>query len=92
MDYLNPYLSYNKIPLAKMLDATTEPENLEEKDNSTPSIFKAVEAMCKGIEIPLPDGHSSIDKYGFERRMCAVFDAKKKTQKPYLTQYSKWFT
>ena len=55
-----------------MLDATREPENLAEKDNAIPSVFKAVEAMCKGIEIPLPEGHSFIDKYGIERSRVRV--------------------
>jgi hypothetical protein len=73
MDFLMEHLSKdNKIPLAMMLDATSEPENLAEKDNSTPSIFKAVEAICKGIEIPLPDGHSFIDKHGIERHRVRV--------------------
>jgi hypothetical protein len=72
MDYLKPHLSDTRIPLAKMLDATSEPENLADKDNSTPSIFKAVEAICKGIEIPLPDGHSFIDKHGIERHRVRV--------------------
>lgn len=70
MDYLKPHLTADlKIPLALMADATNEPTE-KEKDNATPSIFKAVEALCKGIEIPLPSGHSFIDKDGSTR--CRV--------------------
>jgi hypothetical protein len=73
MDFLTPHLSNDtRIPLALMLDATSEPESLAEKDNAMPSIFKAVEAMCKGIEIPLPHGRSFTDKDGIERRRVRV--------------------
>jgi hypothetical protein len=73
MDFLTPHLSIGtRIPLALMLDATKEPEDMAEKDSADPSIFKAVEAMCKGIEIPLPHGHSFTDKYGIERRRVRV--------------------
>ena len=66
MDFLRPYLTKdNCIPLALMLDATTE--NLADKDTATPSIFKAVEAICKGVEITLPQGHTFTDKDGHER-------------------------
>jgi hypothetical protein len=73
MDYLMKHLSEDaRIPSAMMLDATREPENPAEKDNPEPLIFKAVEAMCKGIEIPLPDGQSFTDKYGNERHRVRV--------------------
>jgi hypothetical protein len=52
--------------------ATREPTNEEEKDNADPSLFKAVEALTKGIEIPLPDGHSFHDKDGIERGRVRV--------------------
>lgn len=73
MDFLTPHLSEDvRIPLVLMLAATSEPETLTEKDNSIPSIFKAVEAMCKGVEIPLPQGYSFTDKYNIERRRVRV--------------------
>jgi hypothetical protein len=52
--------------------ATIEPADESEKDNATPTIFKAVEALTKGIEIPLPDGHSFSDKDGIQRRRVRV--------------------
>jgi hypothetical protein len=73
MDFLSPHLSTEtRIPLPLMLHATNEPESLAEKDNPEPSVFKAVEAICKGIEIPLPHGHSFTDKDGIERRRVRV--------------------
>jgi hypothetical protein len=71
IDFLKPYLNADtSIPPSLMLEATREPDNLAEKDNANPSIFKAVEAICKGIEIPLPQGHSFTDKDGTKR--CRV--------------------
>ena len=35
-------------------------------------MFKAVEALTKGIEIPLPSGHSFFDKDGIKRRRVRV--------------------
>lgn len=55
-----------------MVAATDEPADPTEKDNATPSIFKAVEALTKGIEIPLPDGHRFVDKDGIERSRVRV--------------------
>lgn len=73
MDYLSPYLTKDKqIPLSLMLDATSEPENPAEKDNATPSIFKAVEAICKGMEVPMPYDHVCVDKDGIARRRMRV--------------------
>ncbi len=51
-----------------MVLATDEPENETEKDDGTPSIFKAVECLTKGIEVPLPAGHYFRDKDGITRR------------------------
>lgn len=73
MDFLKPQLSSDtSIPLALMLEATSEPENLAEMDNTEPSIFKAIEAICKGVEIPLPPECSLTDKYGYERYRVRV--------------------
>jgi hypothetical protein len=55
-----------------MVPATDEPENEEEKDNDTPSIFKAVECLTKGIEVPLPAGHQFRDKDGIVRNRVRV--------------------
>jgi len=47
-----------------MVPATDEPKGEAEKDNATSSLFKAVEALTKGIEIPLPAGYQFQDNYG----------------------------
>jgi hypothetical protein len=55
-----------------MVDATTEPDDENEKYNATPSIFKAVEALTKGLEVKLPEGYSFADKDGHTRRHVRV--------------------
>ena len=64
-----------------LVPATREPADEAEKDNAEPSVFKAVEALTKGIEIPLPEGHAFRDKDGHERRRVRVrwWDAKAST-------------
>jgi diadenosine tetraphosphatase ApaH/serine/threonine PP2A family protein phosphatase len=54
-----------------MVAATDEPEDAQ-KDNAEPSIFKAVECVTKGIEIPLPAGHAFQDKDGHVRTRVRV--------------------
>ena len=68
MDYLEPRLAKgNRLNKELLIEATREPADDAEKDNASPSVFKAVEALTKGIEIPLPNGHSFRDKDGHER-------------------------
>ena len=68
MDYLEPLMgSRQTLPDALLGAATREPADKAEKDTPTPSVFKASEALTKGIEMPLPEGLSFVDKYG-ERR------------------------
>jgi hypothetical protein len=55
-----------------MVPATDEPENEDEKDNGTPTIFKAVEGLTKGIEVRLPAGHEFRDKDGIVRNRVRV--------------------
>jgi hypothetical protein len=55
-----------------MAAATIEPEDEAEKDDATPTLFKAVEALTKGIEVPLPNGHSFLDKDGHRRTRVRV--------------------
>jgi hypothetical protein len=55
-----------------MVQATREPKEPNQKDNAEPSVFKAVEALTKGIEIPLPDGHFFLDKDGIRRYRVRV--------------------
>lgn len=73
MEWLSPQLSNaNALGLDLLPGATREPGDEAEKDNATPSLFKAVEALTKGIEIPLPPGRSFLDKDGIERRRVRV--------------------
>jgi calcineurin-like phosphoesterase family protein len=55
-----------------MVPASEEPEDEAEKDDATPSLFKTVECLTKGIEIPLPAGHQFQDKDGFTRSRVRV--------------------
>ena len=55
-----------------MVAATDEPDDEAEKDNGTPSMFKAVECLTKGIEVPLPDGYGFDDKDGHRRTRVRV--------------------
>lgn len=65
MTWLSPQLHERRyLTRELMVPATDEPTDKAEKDNATPSIFKAVEALTKGIEIPLPAGHQFYDKFG----------------------------
>jgi len=45
-----------------MVAATREPESDEEKDSPQMSIFKAVEMLTKGLEIPLPPGYIQLQE------------------------------
>ena len=55
-----------------MVSAADEPENEADKDDATPTVFKAVEALTKGIEIPLPAGQDFRDKDGIRRNRVRV--------------------
>jgi hypothetical protein len=73
MTWLEPHLHESRyLTRALMVDATDEPEDETEKDNATPSIFKAVECLTKGIEVPLPAGHRFEDKDGQVRNRVRV--------------------
>lgn len=69
IDYLAPHLAEgNRLTQESMIEAAREPDDEREKDEPGATVFKAVEALTKGIEIPLPDGHRFEDKDGHERR------------------------
>ena len=71
--WLAPHLDRERhLPKDLMVEATDEPENESEKDDGTPSVFKAVESLTKGIEIPLPAGHYFRDKDGITRHHVRV--------------------
>ena len=57
----------NRLTADLMVEACCEPEDEAEKDTSTPSFFKAIEAITKGIEIPLPGSRTFLDKDGHRR-------------------------
>jgi len=50
-----------------MVKATREPATKQDKDSPEPSVFKAVEALLKGIEVPLPAPITFLDADGKER-------------------------
>lgn len=57
----------NRLTEDLMVKACREPKNEEEKDTARSTVFKAVEALTKGIEIPLPESRFFIDKDGHKR-------------------------
>lgn len=68
LSWLSPQLHEGRYLTRDLIvPATDEPADHAEKDNSTPTIFKAVEALTKGIEVPLPEGHRFSDKDGIQR-------------------------
>jgi hypothetical protein len=63
MDYLAPKLAEgNRLTRELMIEASREPADDAEKDTPEPSVFKAVEALTKGIEVPLPNSRTFKDK------------------------------
>jgi len=55
-----------------MQAATCEPAGADEKDTPEPTLFKAVDMILKGMEVPLPLGSSFRDKDGIERTRARV--------------------
>jgi hypothetical protein len=73
MAWLSPQLYEGRyLTRDLMVPATDEPAHEAEKDNATPTVFKAVEALTKGIEIPLPSGQDFRDKDGIPRNRVRV--------------------
>jgi hypothetical protein len=73
MEYLKTRLREgNRLSPELMIQATQEPKDKTEIDNSTPSVFKAIEAITKGLEVPLPEGHSFLDKDNHLRHRVRV--------------------
>jgi hypothetical protein len=68
MAHLAPaLLPGNRLPRELLAAATREPEDESEKDTPEPTVFKAVEALTKGLEVPMPDGLTFPDKEGHVR-------------------------
>ena len=73
LDYLRAFLTADHcLKLETMILATREPENETEKDSPEMSVFKAVEAVLKGVEVPLPVPHTFRDKDGHDRNRVRV--------------------
>lgn len=73
MDYLSSHLRDSRYLTPEVLPhLAKEPDDPEEKDRPEPSPFKALEAIAKGIEVPLPDPHFFVDKDGHKRRRVRV--------------------
>jgi hypothetical protein len=74
MKFLAPQPSVGyRLTAETMVEASREPKDQAEKDNPHPSVFKAVEALTKGLEIQLPGGKTFKDKDGHSRdrvRVC----------------------
>jgi hypothetical protein len=71
MAWLAPQLREKRyLTRETMVDATNEDK--AEKETATPSVFKAVECLTKGIEVPLPPGHHFLDKEGITRHDVRV--------------------
>lgn len=73
LDLLRPYLTEDhRMKLETMILATREPDDESEKDTPDLTVFKAVEAVLKGVEVPLPKPHTFRDKDGHERDRVRV--------------------
>jgi hypothetical protein len=68
IDWLAPQLREGHFLTPElMVAATQEPADKAEKDQPGPTIFKAVEAVTKGIELQLPPSVTFVDKDGIAR-------------------------
>ena len=73
MEYLKPHLTADRcLTEVLTIEATREPDNELDKDTAEPSAFKAIEALLKGIEIPLPPPHHFHDADGHVRSRVRV--------------------
>jgi hypothetical protein len=73
IDYLEPQLTPDGcLTETMMVPASREPDDGAEKDTPEPTIFKAVEALLKGIEATLPAGFGFTDKDGHARKRVRV--------------------
>ena len=68
IDYLRPYLTAdNRMQHETVILASREPEDESDKDLPALSVFKAVEIVLKGIEVPLPAPYKFRDNDGHDR-------------------------
>lgn len=65
MSWVQPHLQHGRYLTRDLMPAaTTEPDQEASKDDGSPTVFKAVESVTKGIELPLPGGRTFKDKEG----------------------------
>lgn len=73
LDFLRRFLTDDhRIKLETMILATREPADESDKETPDLTVFKAVEAVLKGVEVPLPKPHTFRDKDGHERDRVRV--------------------
>jgi hypothetical protein len=73
MEYLVPRLLPGALLSIDLMHAAAhEPQRDEEKDSPEPSMFRAVDMLLKGMEVPLPDGCAFKDKSGIKRTRARV--------------------
>ena len=73
MDWLAPRLAPGRLlPDGLLVPATHEPETDAEKDDPEPSVFRAVEALTKGLEVTIPRECAFRDKDGILRDRARV--------------------
>jgi hypothetical protein len=70
MKYLTPLLLPGNRLSKELMPAASK--KLAEENLGSPSIYRAVEALTKGLEIPLPAGSSFKDKYNIVRDRVRV--------------------
>ena len=73
LEYLRPHLTadHSLTPDAMIL-ASREPENENDKDKPELTVFKAVEKVLKGVEVPIQPSHVFRDKDGHARDRVRV--------------------
>jgi hypothetical protein len=73
MAWLSPQLCRGRYLTRRlMVAATSATEDKMEEECDRPTIFEAVECLTKGPEVPLPAGHSFLDKDGNPRDRVRV--------------------
>lgn len=73
LNYLAPYLTADQqLAPESMIPACREPVDPADKDTPDMSVFKAIEMVLKGVEVPLPPPHVFTDKDGHERDRVRV--------------------
>lgn len=68
INYLAPYLTPDrKLTADLMIPASRQPDDEADRDSPEPSVFKALDTLLKGVEIPLPPSCHYCDKDGISR-------------------------